>query len=134
MSQILKKPNLLTQRGIRLQTLHEPEEEEEINKGYIKEWTGADIWVPDYNYIVLDDMKSCPVSLPYDECYPSCRYCWNGYIFAHGKVFCDKCNISRQPTFQEEVTRNHMNGIISTCKNGHLIELNTENRRFECKR
>ena len=124
-----EQPNMARTKEIRIPMIEEPDDPDH-NTGVLKEFTSH---CDSYFSLPYDgDYSSCPVSLPWDGYYPSCRYCWNGYIFGTRKVYCEKCNISRCPTFLEEVTRNHIKGSASYCKNGHLIELNTEKRRFEC--
>jgi hypothetical protein len=80
-------PQPIRTKGSRAVLLEEPEDNS-IYSGMIKYLTGGDwidLWDPERLY-------------ESDGCYPSCRYCWNGVIFADGKVFCDKCNISREAT------------------------------------
>ena len=79
-------------------------------------------------------MSSDCVSIKYEGCYPSCHLCWIGYIFAHNKVFCDNCGISRPPPLGEEVHRNRITGKPSYCSAGHELVFNKDRTRFVCQK
>lgn len=130
--------------GTRKDYIEEPEDDY-INIGTMKRFTGGDEIKPRNMYVKMIKDGFCDENMSLEQeydCvaikdtgyYPSCSQCWNGYIFAHGKVFCNKCHISRSPTFEENVHKNFIDKIDTYCDKGHKIILDETKKIFICQK
>ena len=72
------------------------------------------------------------LGIKYEHISPSCPRCWNGYIFSHDMVICNKCKTSSTPTLEQTLIRNEIKGETSYCDCCSEIRLDKNNNEFYC--